>query len=62
MLNKYGQFRYAICTFQGVIFHHKHKNRNIGGQGFKYSKRSTQIQNNSKWEAKSDGRDNYKFT
>ena len=22
MLNKYGKFRYAICTFQGVTSHH----------------------------------------
>ena len=44
MLNKYGKFWYAICTFQGVTSHQFHQNRNIGSQIFKYSKRSTQIQ------------------
>ena len=46
MLNKYGKFRYAICTFQGETSHQQHQNRNIGSQIFKYSKRSTQIQTN----------------
>ena len=29
MLNRYGEFWYAICTFQGVTSHQKHWNQAI---------------------------------
>ena len=45
MLNKYGKIRYhALCIFQGVTSHKQHQSRIIGSQSFKFSKRSTYIQ------------------
>ena len=38
MLNKYGKFRYAISSLQGVTRHQYHYIRNTGSQRFKYSK------------------------
>ena len=46
MLNTYGDFLYALCTFQGVIVHQQHKNQNVGSPRSKHRKPSTQIQTN----------------
>ena len=49
----------VYAHFQGVTSHQLHKNQSIGSPTSKRSKKNALKSNKIKWEAKSDGRDNY---